>query len=73
LRASVSSERSAQHLRRLIHRAFPVGPSSGLNDRAAQMAAERLGPDARIVTLFPDRMELYFSTELFAMVEPLKD
>jgi cysteine synthase A len=51
--------------RRLIRQGFPVGPSSGLNYRAAVMAAERLGPDARIVTVFPDRMERYFSTELF--------
>jgi hypothetical protein len=29
------------------------------------MAAERLGPDVRIVTVFPDRMEQYFATELF--------
>lgn len=27
--------------------------------------AQRLGPDARVVTVFPDRMERYFSTELF--------
>ena len=55
--------------RRLIRKGFPVGPSSGLNYRAALMAAERLGPDARIVTVFPDRMERYFSTELFATSE----
>ncbi len=30
------------------------------------MAADRLGPEACIVTVFPDRMERYFSTELFA-------
>ena len=52
--------------RRLIRKGFPVGPSSGLNYRAALMAADRLGPDASIVTVFPDRMERYFSTELFA-------
>jgi len=51
--------------RRLIRAGFPVGPSSGLNYRAAMMVAGRLGPDARIVTVFPDRMERYFSTELF--------
>ena len=51
--------------RRLIARGFPVGPSSGLNFGAALQAAARLGPDARIVTVFPDRMERYFSTELF--------
>jgi len=29
------------------------------------IAAERMGPEAHIVTDFPDRMERYFSTELF--------
>ena len=28
-------------------------------------AARRLGPAANVVTVFPDRMERYFSTELF--------
>jgi cysteine synthase A len=45
---------------------FPVGPSSGLNLAAAIEAAGRMAPGARIVTVFPDRMERYFSTELFA-------
>lgn len=52
--------------RRLIARGFPVGPSSGLNFAAAVEAARRLEGDARVVTVFPDRMERYFSTELFA-------
>ena len=52
--------------RELIRLGFPVGPSSGLNYRAAQLAAARLKPGAQIVTVFPDRMERYFSTELFA-------
>ncbi|MHC5539738.1 cysteine synthase family protein, partial [Singulisphaera rosea] len=51
--------------RRLMRKGFPVGPSSGLNFRAALSAAGRLAPDAHIVTVFPDRMERYFSTELF--------
>ena len=51
--------------RRLIRLGFPVGPSSGLNFRAAIEASRQLGPAARIVTVFPDRMERYFSTELF--------
>jgi len=52
--------------RRLIAKGFPVGPSSGLNYCAALLAAERLGgASARIVTVFPDRMERYFSTRLF--------
>jgi cysteine synthase A len=50
--------------RQLIRLGFPVGPSSGLNYRAAVMAAENLG-HANIATVFPDRMERYFSTDLF--------
>ena len=66
-RESLFSDDEALELtRRLIRKGFPVGPSSGLNYRAALLAAERLSPDARIVTVFPDRMERYFSTELFA-------
>jgi cysteine synthase A len=55
--------------RRLLALGFPVGPSSGLNLAAALEAARRLGPDAAVVTVFPDRMERYFSTELFAPLE----
>ena len=58
------TRRSIWHVR-LIRKGFPVGPSSGLNFRAAMIAAERLGPGSHIVTVFPDRMERYFSTELF--------
>jgi cysteine synthase len=63
----VPDDEALQTARCLIKNGFPVGPSSGLNYRAAQMAAERLGPDAQIVTVFPDRMERYFSTELFGV------
>lgn len=50
--------------RELIRRGFPVGPSSGLNFCAAQaIARSGHGP---VVTVFPDRMERYFTTELFA-------
>ena len=55
--------------RQLIARGFPVGPSSGLNYAAAVRAARLLGPGARVVTVFPDRMERYFSTELFRRAE----
>ena len=51
--------------RELMRLGFPVGPSSGLNYRAAQIVAARLQGRAQIVTVFPDRMERYFSTELF--------
>ena len=46
---------------------FPVGPSSGLNYRGAMIAARSIRP-AKIVTVLPDRMERYFSSELFATV-----
>jgi len=45
---------------------FPVGPSSGLNYCAAVEIAKKLGPNSVVVTVFPDRMERYFTTELFA-------
>lgn len=51
--------------RQLMRLGFPVGPSSGLNYAAAVAAAKQLPPDATVVTVFPDRMERYFSTPLF--------
>lgn len=52
--------------RQLIAAGYPVGPSSGLNFQAAELIARELGPQAQIVTVFPDRMERYFTTHLFA-------
>lgn len=51
--------------RRLIAAGFPVGPSSGLNFLAA-LGFAREHPAASVVTVFCDRMERYFTTELFA-------
>jgi len=62
----VRDEDAIQTTRQLIARGFPVGPSSGLNFFAAQTVVRRLGPAARVVTVFADRMERYFTTELFA-------
>ena len=63
----VPGEEALATTRELIRRGFPVGPSSGLNYRAAELAQDRLGnPAAQVVTVFPDRMERYFTTELFA-------
>ena len=62
----VRGDEAMDTTRKLMRKGFPVGPSSGLNYRAAQLVAER--EDLRggvIVTMFPDRMERYFSTELF--------
>jgi len=61
----VSQDRAIETARQLIRRGFPVGPSSGLNDAAAVMAARRMEGNSRIVTVFPDRMERYFTTRLF--------
>jgi cysteine synthase A len=60
----VADEVAIATARALIRRGFPVGPSSGLNYAAALEAARRLGPSAQVVTVFSDRMERYFSTEL---------
>ncbi|HZL33668.1 MAG TPA: hypothetical protein VFC78_00075 [Tepidisphaeraceae bacterium] len=55
-----------QTTRTLFRRGFPVGPSSGLNYRAAVAAhAVQGSADAKVLTVFADRMERYFSTELF--------
>ena len=62
----VQDEEAMATTRELIRRGFPVGPSSGLNYRAAVAVLDRIGdPDAQVVTVFPDRMERYFTTELF--------
>lgn len=54
--------------RDLIRQGFPVGPSSGLNVAAAVKAARTLPAEAVVVTVLPDRMERYFSAELFGHV-----
>ncbi len=62
---SVPDARALEVTRQLIALGFPVGPSSGLNFAAALEIAARLPAHAQIVTVFPDRMERYFSTDLF--------
>lgn len=66
VRLDIPAERALECTRRLIRLGFPVGLSSGLNYQGALEAVRQLGPEAAIVTVFPDRMERYFSTELFA-------
>jgi cysteine synthase A len=62
----VRDEDALATTRELIRLGFPVGPSSGLNYRAAQDVLRRLNdPAAQVVTVFADRMERYFTTELF--------
>ncbi len=41
-----------------------VGTSSGANVWAAMKLAKRFGPDKRVATILPDRIERYFSTSL---------
>jgi cysteine synthase A len=61
----VSDDVAMNTARALIRQGFPVGPSSGLNVAAAIQAAALLPEDVRVITILCDRMERYFSTELF--------
>ena len=61
----VKEELALATTRALIRRGFAVGPSSGLNFAAALEVSRQLDPALKIVTVFPDRMERYFSTALF--------
>jgi cysteine synthase A len=62
----ISDEDALATTRTLIQRGYPVGPSSGLNFHAAELVAARRGgaADTTVLTVFPDRMERYFTTEL---------
>jgi len=51
--------------RELARRGFAVGPSSGLNLAGARRLALELGPGHHVATVCCDRMERYFSTDLF--------
>jgi cysteine synthase A len=61
----VSDDAAIEATRLLIRHGHPVGPSSGLNLCAAIEASRALPADAVVVTVLCDRMERYFSTELF--------
>jgi cysteine synthase len=54
-----------EEARELARRGFPVGPSSGLNVAGARRLALTLGPGHHVATVACDRMERYFSTDLF--------
>jgi cysteine synthase A len=62
----VPLEEALAATRDLCRRGFPVGVSSGLNLCGARRLASRLGPGHHVATVFCDRMERYFSTDLFA-------
>lgn len=61
----VADDLALETTRRLMRLGYPVGPSSGLNYAAACVVARRMPLGAQVVTVFPDRMERYFTTELF--------
>ena len=61
----VTADEALAMARRLARMGFPVGPSSGLNICAARKVAKRQGPKANVVTVLCDRMDRYYSTELF--------
>jgi cysteine synthase len=56
--------------RELALRGFPVGPSSGLNLAGARRLALTMGPGHHLATVACDRMERYFSTDLFDDLPP---
>ena len=61
----ISGQDCLELTRKLWALGFPVGPSSGLNFAAALQVRNHLGPDAVVATVFPDRMERYFSHKVF--------
>ena len=61
----VTADEALTTARKLIATGLPVGPSSGLNVAAARRVARRLGPKATVVTVLCDRMDRYYTTELF--------
>ncbi|RLB73842.1 MAG: cysteine synthase A [Deltaproteobacteria bacterium] len=56
---AISTARALARLEGLL-----IGTSSGANVWAAMRMAERFGPDKRVATILPDRIERYFSTSL---------
>lgn len=62
----ITEHEAIEAARMLSSRGLPVGPSSGLNFAAARRLAGELGPGHTVATVLSDRMERYFSTDLFA-------
>lgn len=65
----VSENSAINWTHRLWELGFPVGPASGVNFAAAVALADKFPKEANIVTIFTDRMERYFSTELFESIK----
>lgn len=55
----------------LWEKGFPVGPASGVNFAAAVEVAKKVQDqkNKNIITVFTDRMERYFSTEIFNAIK----
>lgn len=63
---AVTDDDAAETARRLaLHEGILAGASSGAAMRAAMRVAARLGKGKRVVVIFPDRGDRYFSTGLF--------
>jgi cysteine synthase A len=62
---AVPRDEAMDAARELARRGLPVGPSSGLNLAGARRLALELGPGHHVATVCCDRMERYFSTDLF--------
>jgi len=64
---AIKSDDAVEMARRLSRElGLTVGVSSGANVSASIQVLNEIGKDKRIVTVLPDRMERYFSTDLYA-------
>ncbi|PIE57996.1 MAG: cysteine synthase A [Desulfobulbus propionicus] len=65
----VDDEDALTTARRLsMEKGLLVGISSGANVMGAMLAAKKFGKEKRIVTILPDRIERYFSTDLLSFL-----
>jgi cysteine synthase A len=67
---AVPRSEAMEAAREMARRGLPVGPSSGLNLAGARRLAVRLGTGHHVATVCCDRMERYFSTDLFDDLRP---
>lgn len=66
----VTRQEALDTTRELCRQGLPVGPSSGLNVAGARQLARAMGRGSVVATVLCDRMERYFSTDLFDDVRP---
>ena len=62
---NVTTDEAIATARKLIAMGLPVGPSSGLNVAAARRVAKKLGTQGTVITVLCDRMDRYYTTEIF--------